>query len=213
MLQTKKDRWHNCDRAFLPQETSAVMECEITISLEVFLVRIIWTFLFSWQGCQLFGTGIISPSSDLVIVLLNAIRDCGTAIKSCLKLGIVKSHERFVEDWWTSCIKGDLVSSPKRDSVNSQHACGQRRPTMAQWAGAECQTITYKSCGDYFKSNSALGLWCCWYFIFLMHTPISYYTVYSGILKTDADNLFTTGSATLTEQKGKITQEIILWKV
>lgn len=44
----------------------------------------------------MFSVGIISPYLDLVNVLLNAIRDFGSVIKSCLKPGIFNTHERLV---------------------------------------------------------------------------------------------------------------------
>lgn len=78
----------------------------------------------------------------MVNVLLNAIRDFGSTIKSCLKLGIFNHHGRFGKDWWSSCVQGDLLSPLKRDNVNLQHACGQRRPL---WLGPLCKHSSWMS--------------------------------------------------------------------
>lgn len=106
---------------------------------------LIRSLLFPWQGCQLFSVGIISPYLDLVNVLLNAIRDFGSAIKSCLKPGIFNTHERLVRTDGGAVYK---VTScrPRRGTllicnmpVDKGVPCGSVSCTHTP---AECQTTT-----------------------------------------------------------------------
>lgn len=99
----------------------------------------------SWQGYQLFSVRIISSYLDLVNALLNAIRDFGSAIKSCLKLGIFNSHERLVRTDG-GAVRKVTSCRPRRGTllicnmpVDKGVPCGS---VSCAHTPAECQTTT-----------------------------------------------------------------------
>lgn len=147
----------NIDHFFLKMTKESRWSHKITISSKAFLVSVICLFLFFRQGCQLFSTRIISSYLDSVNVPLNAIRDSGSAINSGMKLGIFNSHERH---GWGPTVelytRWPPVAPPRRDSVNLQHACGQRCPPQAEHQAATWphKWIQSKLCCRVFYSYS-----------------------------------------------------------